>query len=318
MRILVTGCCGFIGYHLSKKLAGLGHTVVGIDNMNDYYDVSLKEERLEELRCSENFTFEFGDICDFGFLKGVFERNGFDIVINLAAQAGVRYSIENPEAYVHSNLVGFACVLECCRKAGVERLVYASSSSVYGNSEEVPFSEDMRTDTPVSFYAATKKSNEVMAECYSSLYGFQCTGLRFFTVYGPSGRPDMAPFLFTSAISEGRPIKVFNNGDMLRDFTYVGDIVDGIVKIVEKRLEYKHRIYNIGCSEPVRLMDFIGEIERCLGKKAVIEFKEMQKGDVVRTYADTSRLQEDYGYKPCTRLADGIGKFIEWWRKRYE
>lgn len=318
MKILVTGCCGFIGYHLSKKLLNLNHTIIGIDNMNDYYDVSMKEKRLKELEVFENFVFYRNDICHYDFLYSVFEKNNFDLVINLAAQAGVRYSIENPFVYIQSNLVGFANILECCRNFNIERLIYASSSSVYGNSDDIPFKEDAKTDKPVSLYAATKKSNEVLAECYSKLYGFQCTGLRFFTVYGPNGRPDMSPFLFTNSIYNEKPIQVFNNGNMLRDFTYVDDIVNGIVSIVNKKLKYKHNIYNIGCSEPVNLMDFIKEIERCLGKKANIIFKEMQKGDVVKTYADTTKLEKDFGYKPSIKLKDGIERFIKWWREEYE
>jgi len=315
MRILITGCCGFIGYHLTLKLLKENYDVVGIDNMNNYYDVSMKNRRLDHLSEYGNFVFHFDDISHYGSISCIFEKNDFDIVVNLAAQAGVRYSIENPSVYIQSNLVGFSNILECCRNYNVNRLIYASSSSVYGNSDDVPFKESARTDSPVSLYAATKKSNEVLAESYSTLYGIQCTGLRFFTVYGPEGRPDMAPFLFTKAIDEGKPITVFNNGNMLRDFTYVDDIVNGIVKIIEKKLDYKHEIYNIGCSHPVKLMDFINEIERCLGKKAEIVFKEMQKGDVVKTYADTTKLERDFGYKPSTKLSDGIEKFIKWWKE---
>ena len=317
MRILVTGCCGFIGYHFCKRILDIGHTVVGIDNMNNYYDVSMKWKRLDEIKSFDKFTFFENDICNNNFLISVFKDNKFDIVVNLAAQAGVRYSIENPFVYIQSNIVGFSNILECCRNFNIERLIYASSSSVYGNSDDIPLKESANTDYPVSLYAATKKSNEILAESYSTLYGFQWTGLRFFTVYGPNGRPDMAPFLFTKAIDEGKPITVFNNGNMLRDFTYIDDIVNGIVSIVDKKLDYKHEIYNIGCSSPIKLMDFIKEIERCLGKKAEIIFKEMQKGDVVKTYADTTKLERDFGYKPSTKLNDGIEKFIKWW-KEYE
>lgn len=319
MNILVTGCCGFIGYHLTKRLLEDGYTTVGIDNMNDYYNVSMKKRRLAEIKKYSNFKFYHEDISDFGNLSLVFERNKFDIVINLAAQAGVRYSIEKPLVYVQSNLVGFSNILECCRRYNIDRLIYASSSSVYGNNDDIPFKESARTDNPVSLYAATKKSNEILAESYSTLYGFQCTGLRFFTVYGPEGRPDMAPFLFTKAIDKGEPITVFNNGNMLRDFTYIDDIIEGIIKIIEKKLDYKHEIYNIGCSNPVKLMDFINEIEKCLGKKANIIFKEMQKGDVVKTYADTTKLEKDYSYKPKVYTKEGVKLFIDWFKnnKKY-
>lgn len=317
MKILVTGCCGFIGYHLSKRLIKDGHFVTGVDNMNDYYDVSMKERRLVEINGYDNFKFYLEDISNYEKISKIFESGKFDIVVNLAAQAGVRYSIENPFVYIQSNLVGFSNILECCRSFKVDRLIYASSSSVYGNNDDIPFKECTRTDNPVSLYAATKKSNEILAESYSTLYGFQCTGLRFFTVYGPEGRPDMAPFLFTKAIDNGEPITVFNNGNMLRDFTYIDDIVEGIVKIIEKKLDYRHEIYNIGCSNPVKLMDFINEIEKCLGKKANIVFKEMQKGDVVKTYADTTKLEKDFGYKPSIKIEEGIEKFINWW-KEYE
>ena len=253
------------------------------------------------------------DIADRKALPELFAAEHFDCVVNLAAQAGVRYSIENPWAYVDSNLVGFANILECCRHYPVGHLVYASSSSVYGGNEKVPFSEDDKVDNPVSLYAATKKSNELMASCYSKLYGIKATGLRFFTVYGPWGRPDMSPMLFAKAISAGQPIKVFNNGDMMRDFTYIDDIVEGVVRVMD-HAPASHEVYNIGCSNPVKLMDFISEIEDALGRKAEKLMLPMQPGDVYQTYADTSKLERDFGYRPGVSLHEGIGKFIEWYR----
>jgi len=287
--------------------------VVGIDNLNDYYPVSMKKARLNEIGVHPRFRFVEADISDRKALPVLFEKEGFDCVVNLAAQAGVRYSIENPWAYVESNLVGFANVLECCRHYPVKHLVYASSSSVYGGNEKVPFSEDDKVDNPVSLYAATKKSNELMASCYSALYSIKATGLRFFTVYGPWGRPDMSPMLFASAISAGKPIKVFNNGDMLRDFTYIDDIVEGVVRVMDNPPE-KHEVYNIGCSNPVKLMDFISEIESALGTKAEKIMLPMQPGDVYRTYADTTKLEQNLGYKPHISLHEGIGHFIEWYK----
>lgn len=313
MKVLVTGVAGFIGFSLTKKLLERGDSVVGIDNLNDYYPVSMKQARLNEIGVHPRFKFIEMDIADRNTLPSVFENEGFDCVVNLAAQAGVRYSIENPWAYIESNLVGFANVLECCRYYPVGHLVYASSSSVYGGNEKVPFSEEDKVDNPVSLYAATKKSNELMASCYSSLYSIKATGLRFFTVYGPWGRPDMSPMLFASAISAGKPIKVFNNGDMLRDFTYIDDIVEGVVRVMDNPPE-KHEVYNIGCSNPVKLMDFISEIETALGVKAEKIFLPMQAGDVYRTYADTTKLEKNLGYKPHTSLKEGIGKFIEWYK----
>ena len=311
MKILVTGAAGFIGYHVSKRLIERGDEVVGLDNMNDYYDVRLKRARLAQL--PSHFTFVKADVADRKALPELFARERFDAVVHLAAQAGVCYSIDNPEAYIDSNLVGFANVLECCRHYPVRHLVYASSSSVYGGNEKVPFEETDNVDNPKSLYAATKKANELMASCYSSLYGMKATGLRFFTVYGPWGRPDMAPMLFTKAILEGRPIKVFNNGDMRRDFTYIDDIVEGVVRTLDRIPISGHEIYNIGCSHPVMLMDFISALEAALGKEAVKEFRPMQAGDVPQTYASTAKLERDMGYRPAVQLADGLKKMAEWY-----
>ncbi len=313
MKVLVTGAAGFIGFHLSRRLLEKGVEVVGIDNLNDYYPVILKEKRLDELSGEPGFRFIRMDISDREALPRLFEEEKFDRVVNLAAQAGVRYSIENPWAYVDSNLTGFVNVLECCRHFPVEHLVYASSSSVYGGNEKTPFSEDDRVDNPVSLYAATKKADELMACCYSKLYGIRSTGLRFFTVYGPWGRPDMSPMLFASAIMEGRPIKVFNNGDMMRDFTYVDDIVEGVVRVLDKA-PLESEVYNIGCGTPVRLMDFISEIESSCGRPAQKLMMPMQPGDVYRTYADTGKLERDFGYRPRVTLHEGIRKFIDWYK----
>ena len=312
MKILITGAAGFIGFSLARRLLDRGDTVVGIDNLNDYYPVALKRARLAEIQ-SPAFRFVEMDIADRKALPELFAAEKFDCVVNLAAQAGVRYSIENPWAYVDSNLVGFANILECCRHYPVGHLVYASSSSVYGGNEKVPFSEDDKVDNPVSLYAATKKADELMASCYNKLYGIPATGLRFFTVYGPWGRPDMSPMLFARAISAGEPIKVFNNGDMMRDFTYIDDIVEGVVRVVD-RAPARHEVYNIGCSNPVKLMDFISEIENALGRRAEKIMLPMQPGDVYQTYADTSKLERDFGYRPGVTLHEGIGKFIEWYR----
>lgn len=320
-KILVTGAAGFIGFHLAKRLLERGDEIVGIDNMNDYYTTKLKEARLAQIVNHPSFKFIKGDIADRELMPRLFEDEKFDKVVNLAAQAGVRYSIENPFAYVDSNLVGFANILECCRHNGTKHLVYASSSSVYGGNKKVPFSEEDKVDNPVSLYAATKKANELMASCYTKLYGFPATGLRFFTVYGPWGRPDMAPILFATAIRDGKPIKVFNNGDMMRDFTYVDDIVEGIIRVLDskgneapKEGETLHAVYNIGCSNPVKLMDFIDTIEEAMGKKAEKIMMPMQPGDVYQTYADTTRLEQDMGYKPHVSLKEGIGEFIGWFK----
>lgn len=320
-KILVTGAAGFIGFHLAKRLLERGDEIVGIDNMNDYYTPKLKEARLAQIVNHPSFKFIKGDIADRELMPRLFEDEKFDKVVNLAAQAGVRYSIENPFAYVDSNLVGFANILECCRHNGTKHLVYASSSSVYGGNKKVPFSEEDKVDNPVSLYAATKKANELMASCYTKLYGFPATGLRFFTVYGPWGRPDMAPILFATAIRDGKPIKVFNNGDMMRDFTYVDDIVEGIIRVLDSKGneapregETLHAVYNIGCSNPVKLMDFIDTIEEAMGKKAEKIMMPMQPGDVYQTYADTTRLEQDMGYKPHVSLKEGIGEFIGWFK----
>ena len=315
MKILVTGAAGFIGSKLMNELQKRGDTVVGVDNFNDYYDVRLKEARcrafgLEVIKM---------DIADKAAVDQLFAAEHFDKVVNLAAQAGVRYSITNPYAYLQSNLVGFLNILEACRNFGVKHLVYASSSSVYGMNAKVPYSEDDKVDNPVSLYAATKKSNELMAHAYCKLYGIAMTGLRFFTVYGPWGRPDMSPMLFARAISAGEPIKVFNHGDMIRDFTYIDDIVEGTIGCVdqvpgpnENGLPY--RVYNIGCSNPVKLMDFISEIESAMGREAKKVFLPMQPGDVYQTNADTSRLEAEIGYKPHVRLHEGITAFANWYK----
>jgi UDP-glucuronate 4-epimerase len=335
MNILVTGAAGFIGFHLSKKLVEAGHNVVGLDNINDYYDPQLKFARLKELGISEKDSSNYNNKCDseifknFQFIKlnledrenlsFLFENSKITVVCNLAAQAGVRYSIDNPQAYVDSNLAGFANLLECCRYHKVKHLVYASSSSVYGQNDKIPFAEDDNVDHPISLYAATKKSNELMAYTYSHLYGFKTTGLRFFTVYGPWGRPDMAMFLFTDAILKGEPIKVFNQGNLERDFTYIDDIVAGIQKVIEADAggSTNSSLYNIGNSKPVRLLDFITEIEKSTGISAIKEMMPMQPGDVERTWADVSKLKEDYGYNPSTQIKTGVSKFISWYKSYY-
>ncbi len=331
MKILVTGAAGFIGFFVAHQLAERGDQVVGIDNLNDYYDVRLKLERLkvsgiqaEHLSYGEcaysvkypNYRFIRLNLEDRNALPALFEEEKFDIVCNLAAQAGVRYSIENPQAYIESNIEGFINLLECCRHHPVKHLVYASSSSVYGMNTKVPFSEDDKVDSPVSLYAATKKANELMAHAYCKLYGIPATGLRFFTVYGPWGRPDMAPMLFADAIMAGQPIKVFNNGNLSRDFTYIDDIVQGVVKVIDKAPEGElpYKIYNIGCSKPVQLMDFIHTMERALGKQAKMEMLPMQQGDVYQTYADTSKLEKDFDYHPKVPLETGIECFIKWYK----
>lgn len=334
MKILVTGAAGFIGFHVVKRLLERGDEVVGLDNINDYYDVNLKYARLAETGITREgiepgklarggryplYRFARMNLEDRERLPELFAREKFDRVVNLAAQAGVRYSLENPFAYVDSNLVGFVNVLECCRHHGIQHLVYASSSSVYGANDKVPFSEEDRVDDPVSLYAATKKANELMASCYSKLYGIPATGLRFFTVYGPWGRPDMAPMLFMRAIVNGEPIKVFNQGDLSRDFTYIDDIVEGVIRVLDKVPEgdgkRRHEVYNIGCSSPVKLMDFIECLENALGKRAEKVYLPMQPGDVYRTYADTSKLEREVGYKPSVTLEEGVGEFVGWWNR---
>lgn len=317
MKILVTGAAGFIGSKLMAELVKRGDDVVGIDNFNDYYDVRLKYGRLEEF----GLNVLKMDLADKALLDALFEKERFDKVANLAAQAGVRYSITNPYAYLQSNLVGFLNILEACRNFGVGHLVYASSSSVYGMNARVPYSEADKVDSPVSLYAATKKSNELMAHAYCKLYGISMTGLRFFTVYGPWGRPDMSPMLFASAISRGEAIKVFNGGDMIRDFTYIDDIAEGTIHTLDhvpdaakcpNNVPYK--IYNIGCSHPVKLMDFIAEIENAYGEPAKKNFLPMQPGDVYQTNADTTKLETECGYKPHWSLHDGIAEFMKWYK----
>jgi UDP-glucuronate 4-epimerase len=333
-NILVTGAAGFIGFHLAHKLLQQGCRVVGLDNMNDYYDPRLKEDRLAILTDYEDFSFEKTDLADRSALERVFATGGFQVVVNLAAQAGVRYSLENPHAYVDANVVGFVNLLECCRHHTIEHFVFASSSSVYGANTRMPFSVHHNIDHPVSLYAASKKSNELMAHTYSHLFDLHCTGLRFFTVYGPWGRPDMALFLFTRAIFEGKPIKVFNHGKMKRDFTYVDDIVEGVVRVMARlpRPNPKwdgddpdpgtsyapYRIYNIGNNQPVELLTFIEVIEKATGKKAIREMMDMQPGDVPATYADVGDLMADVDFKPDTPLEVGIGRFVEWYREYYK
>ena len=318
-KILVTGAAGFIGSKLAYELAKRGDEVVGVDNLNDYYDVRLKEGRLREF--GNGWTFVKMSIDDKEKLDALFEKEHFHSVVNLAAQAGVRYSITNPYSYMQSNLVGFLNILEACRHYDVKHLVFASSSSVYGMNTKVPYSEDDRVDTPVSLYAASKKSNELMAHCYSKLYGFSCIGLRFFTVYGPWGRPDMSPMLFANALRDGKPIKVFNNGDMIRDFTYIDDIVEGTIRAIDHPLDANecpnrvaYRIYNIGCSHPVKLMDFIREIEMAYGKEAEKIYLPMQPGDVYQTNADTTKLETEIGYAPKWNLHEGIREVMEWYK----
>jgi UDP-glucuronate 4-epimerase len=334
MKYLVTGCAGFIGMNASLRLLGAGNEVVGVDNVNDYYDVRLKESRLAELGKHEGFSFERFDLSDRALLEGLFTRHRFDRVLHLAAQAGVRYSLTNPQAYVSSNLVAFLNMLECCRHNKVPHLTYASSSSVYGANAKLPFSTSDPVDHPVSLYAATKRANELMAHSYSHLFDLPTTGLRFFTVYGPWGRPDMSMALFTSAIVEGRPINVFNHGNMLRDFTYVDDIVEGVVRVMEKipasttptptsyddpaRSAAPFRVFNIGNSDPVPLMDMIGLIEAAVGKKAIFNHMPMQAGDVAATAADTEDLFASVGFKPSTPLAEGIRRYVAWHRSYHK
>ncbi len=336
MKILVTGAAGFIGYYTSKKLLENGHEVVGIDNINDYYDINLKYARLNELGISKNKAELFNDLVlstnygkSFKFMRinledrtelpKLFKQESFDYVCNLAAQAGVRYSLENPMSYVDSNLVGFVNLLECCRHYKIKHLVYASSSSVYGLNEKIPFSTEDNVDHPISLYAASKKSNELMAHTYSHLFKIPTTGLRFFTVYGPWGRPDMALFLFTKAITENKSIKVFNYGKMERDFTYIDDIVEGVVRIIEKPVKDRlYKVYNIGNNNSVKLMDFIKEIEINLGKEAIKDMLPIQPGDVERTWANVDDLIKDYDYKPNTSVKDGIKSFVDWYKNFYK
>lgn len=334
MKVLVTGAAGFIGYHLSKALLGQGNEVIGLDNLNAYYDVALKHDRLSQLgidatavkegiavgsRLYPSLQFIKMDLTERDALEQLFCKEHFDVVCNLAAQAGVRYSIENPEAYIDSNLVGFFHVLETCRRYRPSHFVYASSSSVYGMNQKTPYAETDQVDTPVSLYAATKKSNELMCHAYSKLYGLPTTGIRFFTVYGPWGRPDMAPMKFMQAILQEKPIKIFNHGQLFRDFTYIDDIIGGVLRILPSppQKDIPYTIYNIGNSSPVPLMDFVAAIEEATGRKAIKEFTDMQPGDVYMTYADTSRLQADFGYVPHTSIREGIARLYEWYRSYY-
>lgn len=333
MRVLVTGAAGFIGMHVSQKLINRGDEVVGFDNLNDYYDVNLKLARLATIRDRKGFTFVKADLADRAALESCFDTYRFDAVINLAAQAGVRYSLENPHAYIDSNIVGFMNVLECCRHHNIEHLVYASSSSVYGLNSSMPFSIHDNVDHPISLYAATKKSNELMAHTYSHLYGLPTTGLRFFTVFGPWGRPDMALFLFTQAIANDEPIKVFNNGEMLRDFTYIDDIVEGVVRVLDKPAAPNtnwqgdnpdpgtspapFHLYNIGNNNPVKLLDFIAAIEEALGKKAVKQMLPIQPGDMAATSANIDDLVHHVGYRPDTPMEKGIKQFVNWYQDYY-
>ena len=339
MVILVTGSAGFIGFHLCKQLLKKGIKVIGIDNLNDYYDVNLKKARNNKLKelskeISINYEFNKGNLEDKDFIDSIFKKYKPDQVINLAAQAGVRYSLVNPHSYIESNLVGFTNIIEACKNRKVKSLIFASSSSVYGGNKLMPFKENHNVDHPVSLYAATKRSNELIAHCYSHLYNLPCIGLRFFTVYGPWGRPDMALFLFTSAILENKPIKIFNNGNMLRDFTYIDDIIDGILGVLEKVAKKDdefdfmnpniatswapYRLFNIGNSSPIKLMDFISTLEQCLGKKAIKVFEPMQPGDVEATSSDVNLLNKWSGFEPKTSLQEGISNFVKWYLDYYK
>ena len=323
MKILITGAAGFIGNELALRLTARGDKVTGIDNLNDYYDVSLKKARLNRLKDEPKFSFKKLDIANREAIAQLFTEHHFDAVVNLAAQAGVRYSLENPGAYVDTNLVGFANVLEGCRQSKVKHLVFASSSSVYGANTKLPFSEQDNVDYPVSLYAATKKANELMAHSYAHLYRLPCTGLRFFTVYGPWGRPDMAYFSFTQKILAGETIPVFNEGRMKRDFTYIDDIIEGVVRVIDKlpagttASQAPYRIYNIGNNNTVRLLDFIQVLEECLGKKANLNMLPMQPGDMKATFANVDALNEAVGFKPSTSIEDGLRLFVDWYRQYY-
>ena len=321
-KVFITGGAGFIGFHLSKSLLNKGCHVIGLDNLNDYYDVELKMDRLNILRNHDNYKFYKDDLSDKERLNFIFSEERPDIVVNLGAQAGVRYSIDNPDAYMQSNVMGFYNILECCRKYPVDHLVFASSSSVYGANKKVPFSTEDRVDYPVSLYAATKKSNELMAHCYSKLYKIPATGLRFFTVYGPFGRPDMAYFKFAKKIMNGEPIQIYNNGDMMRDFTFIEDIVLGVENILsnppaEMETGAQYKVYNIGNNKPESLMYFIQTLEKCLGREAEKQFLPMQPGDVYQTYADVTELMHDFDFKPSTSIEIGLAKFVEWFKEYY-
>ena len=329
MKVLVTGAAGFIGHSVCLSLLARGDTVIGVDNLNDYYDVRLKQARLDNIQAhanSKNFKFVKLDLAEQAATAKLFADEKPDSVVHLAAQAGVRYSLENPHAYISSNIAAFTNILEACRAIKPQHLVYASSSSVYGGNTKLPFSETDNVDHPVSMYAATKKANELMAHTYSHLYGLPTTGLRFFTVYGPWGRPDMAPFLFADAILNDKPIKVFNHGDMLRDFTYIDDIVEGVIRVLDKpatpmpqtNIHAPYRLFNIGNNQPEKLLDFIGFLENAIGKTAQKEFLPMQAGDVKATYADTRALEAWVGFKPNTSLKVGVEKFVTWYRNFYK
>nr|WP_298145286.1 NAD-dependent epimerase [uncultured Pseudomonas sp.] len=328
MRFLVTGAAGFIGFHTARRLCQAGHQVIGLDNLNDYYSVELKQARLSQLSGMANFSFQCCDIADAGDIQALFQTHRFERVIHLAAQAGVRYSLENPRAYADANLSGFLNILEGCRHNAVGHLVYASSSSVYGLNSKVPFAIEDAVDQPISLYAATKRANELMAHSYAHLYRIPTTGLRFFTVYGPWGRPDMAPFKFTRAILDGQPIDIYNHGDMSRDFTYIDDVVEGIVRIQDcpppyadeseaVRLGVPARLFNIGLGSPVRLLDFVGCIETATGSQAIKRMQPMQAGDVPQTWADTDALARRTGFRPGTPLHEGVTRFVDWYRSFY-
>tara|TARA_B100000575_G_C23042506_1_gene600069 strand:- start:27 stop:1028 length:1002 start_codon:yes stop_codon:yes gene_type:complete len=332
MKILVTGSVGFIGYHLTQFLLNKNHIVAGLDNINSYYDVNLKKSRLSNIK-NKNFIFHKIDLQDKQSIEDLFKKNKFDVVINLAAQAGVRYSISHPEKYIESNVTGFINLLEACRTYKIGNFIYASSSSVYGMNSVTPFSEDDEVNHPISLYAATKKSNELMAHTYSHLFNIPTTGLRFFTVYGPWGRPDMAYFSFTKAMLENKPIKVFNNGNMMRDFTYIDDIIEGISRVIEdpslpnkawnrespvaSTSSAPYRILNLGNSKPIYLSRFIESIEKATNKKAIIEYLPMQPGDVEKTYANMEKMENQYKFKPKTQIEDGIREFVDWYRNYY-
>lgn len=323
MKILVTGSAGFIGMHLSLKLSELGHHVYGIDNLNDYYDINLKKSRLKVLKV-KNFVFKKLDIFKKKELLKLFSNIKFDLVVHLAAQAGVRYSIENPDKYVETNINGFLNILDACYITSVKHIIYASSSSVYGNNKKIPFIESDNTDKQISFYGVTKKSNELMAHCYSHLHQMSITGLRFFTVYGPWGRPDMAPFLFAKSLISGSPIKLFNNGEMLRDFTYIDDIIEALIRLILKLPSTSkdninlHNIYNIGNSEGVNLKRFVSALELNFRRKAIVDFAPIQKGDMKRTLSDSSKLEKFIDFKPNTSIEDGIYKFVKWYKDFYK
>lgn len=332
-EILITGAAGFIGYHTSRRLCEAGMNVIGLDSLNDYYDVGLKRARLKELEQYDNFRFHQIDISDKNKLDAIFNENNIDVVVNLAAQAGVRYSLVNPYRYIESNVSGFMNILEACRNNPVKHLVFASSSSVYGANNKVPFSVNDHTDHPISLYAATKKANEAMAHSYASLYGIPCTGLRFFTVYGPWGRPDMAYFLFTDKIIHNKPIQLFNHGQLSRDFTYIDDIVKAIVALIDKppvasphkagqTLDTSdsfapYKLYNIGHNKPVQLMEFVQVLENLLGKKAILEYKPMQAGDMYETFADIEDLTASIGFSPQVDIKEGLKHFVDWYKKYY-